>query len=416
MKAFSGLILVLLLLGTAACRSEVKQHETVEIKLSGWQSSPSESKLLAKLLKDFESQNPNISVKHEVINSQYMDVIRTRLIGNVAPDVFYLEAFEAPLFMKYGVLEPLEAYIKPPYHLSDFEPNLLNAFRYQGKLYGIPKDFSTLALFYDKTALAQAHLNGPPKTWTELVQSSKKLTVDRNQDGRMDQYGLGIVPELPRQVFMLQAFGGQLADANGYGTFADPNRLQGLQLLIDQYQRDRTAVQATDVGASSNSEAFGRGNIAMAIEGAWAIPYLQDNFPQLKFGTAEIPTINGRKGTMAFTVAYVINRESKHKAAAWQLIEYLTSRAGMQAWVSQGLALPSRRSVTTALHYDRNPLYGPLMAGATYATIWQFGATAPILATHFDNQLLSALLGQRSLSSAMERAQTKANRDIYLSN
>jgi multiple sugar transport system substrate-binding protein len=33
-----------------------------------------------------------------------MDVIKTRLIGDAAPDVFYLDALEAALLMKYGVL------------------------------------------------------------------------------------------------------------------------------------------------------------------------------------------------------------------------------------------------------------------------------------------------------------------------
>ena len=161
---------------------------------------------------------------------------------------------------------------------------------------------------------------------------------------------------------------------------------------------------------------LGQGRVAMLLSGAWSIPYFKETFPNLKFATAEVPTINGRKGTMAYTVAYVMNRKSTHKEAAWKLIEYLTSEAVMKTSGNQGFALPSRRSVLAGLQSDRTSLYAPLIAGATYATIWQAGETLPTILTNFDNQFVSALIGQQSLKDAMQKAQDTANREIYLSN
>lgn len=388
----------------------------VTIRFSGWQSNPNEGKLLTKLIDEFEAQHPNIDVKYEVINSEYMDVIKTRLIGDVAPDVFYLEAFTAPLLMKYEVLEPLDGYITPEFNLADFEPSLLNAFKRNGKIYGLPKDFSTLALIYNKRAFAEAGISQPPQTWEELLMVSKQLTVDKNGDRKPDQYGLGLAPELARQVFMMQAFGGKLNDASGYATFASPASVKGLELIVDQYQRDRTAALPTDVGATWGSEMLGQGKAAMVIEGPWSIPYFQETFPKLEFGTAEVPTVNGKQGTMAYTVAYVMNRKSKHKEAAWKLIAFLTSKKGMKTWAQQGLALPSRRSVLAELGYEQDPLYAPFARGASYATIWQGKETLPTLFTNFNNQFVSALLGEQSLPSAMQKAQNTANREIYLSN
>ncbi len=416
MRKLVSLLTIFGLVLTAGCRSTEKNAATVELSLSGWQSNPNEGKLLDTVIREFEAKNPTIKVKRETINSQYMDVIKTRLIGNVAPDVFYLDAFEAPALMKAGILEPLDQYIKPDFKLNDFEPRLLNAFKRDNQVYGIPKDFSTLVLFYNTSAFKTANLTRPPKTWSQLRQYAKQLTVDTNKDGKIDQFGIGVAPELPRQTFMIKAFGGKLVDQNNYAAFATPNAVKGLQLVIDQYRFDRTAAQPSDVGASSNSEAFGQGRVAMAIEGAWAIPYLKETFPNLKFATAEVPTIDGRKNTMAYTVGYVINRQSQHKDAAWKLIQFLTSESGMKTWANQGVALPSRKSVLAELKYDRNPTYAPLVAGAKYATIWQAGETLPTILTNFDNQFVSALLGQQSLTDAMNRAQATANREIYLSN
>jgi multiple sugar transport system substrate-binding protein len=67
---------------------------------------------------------------------------------------------------------------------------------------------------------------------------------------------------------------------------------------------------------------------------------LKETFPNLDFGITEVPTINGKKGTMAFTAAYVMNKKTKHKDAAWQLISYLTSKEGMKAYLQEALAYP----------------------------------------------------------------------------
>lgn len=402
---------LLLLLTLTSCVSS-PPDTGITLTMSGWQSNPNETQLLKQVLQQFEAQHPNIKVKYEVINDQYMDVIKTRLIGDAAPDVFYLDAFEAPLLMKYGVLEPLNSYITAQFDLTDFEPNLLKAFQLHNKIYGLPKDFSTLALFYNQDAYIQAGISQPPKTWNQLRRDAKQLTVDKNRDRRIEQYGLGISPELSRQYFMITAFGGKLINHKGYAEFATRRGLKGLQLVIEQYRNDKTAAQASDVGANNGSEMFGQGKAAMVIEGPWAIPYLKETFPTLNFATAELPKVNGKKGTMAYTVAYVMNKKAKHKEAAWQLISYLTSKEGMKAWATEGLVLPSRQSVLSEFGYAENPLYAPFVAGTDYATIWQAGENLPIVLTHFNNQFVSALIGEQSLRNAMQRAQQAANKEI----
>ena len=119
--------LLLAIITLTACSAPVTEG-AITITLSGWQSNPNESQLLRQVLNKFESQHPTIKVKHEVINDQYMDVIKTRLIGDAAPDVFYLDAFQAPLLMNHGVLEPLNYYINEEFDLADFQPNLIKAF------------------------------------------------------------------------------------------------------------------------------------------------------------------------------------------------------------------------------------------------------------------------------------------------
>nr|WP_041566146.1 ABC transporter substrate-binding protein [Nostoc punctiforme] len=407
---FLGLVMAIAI-AIIACQSlqlpsKPLASTAVSIKLSGWGGSPVEQKLLRQVLREFEVQHPTIKVKYEVISDQYMDVIKTRLVGEAAPDVFYLDALEAPFLMSQNVLEPLESYITPEFDLTDFEDTLLDSFKYQNHIYGLPKDYSTLALFYNKKAFAAAGLSNPPATWDELRNYSKQLI------GKLNKYGFGEIPELARQAYKIKAFGGQLIDQNGSATFASEAGLKGLELVVDQYQKDRSSAQKSDVGTNSGSEMFGQSKVAMVIEGNWAIPYLTETFPQVEFATAPVPTINGKKGTMVFTVAYVMNKQAQHKAEAWKLISYLTGKEGMQKWTGTGFALPTRKSVAKNLGYDQDALRSPLVAGVDYATSWQVGKYPSVIVNNFENQFVSALLGQQPLKQAMMKAQNEANQQI----
>jgi multiple sugar transport system substrate-binding protein len=402
--------LLLVVFFVTACTQNPDEITTVT--LSGWQSNPAEREIIEGVLKDFEAKHPDIKVKFEVINERYMDVIKTRLIGDAAPDVFYLDSYEAPLLMSHEVLEPLDGYITDEFDLADFQSSLLKAFKYKGKIYGLPKDVSTLALFYNRQFFKEVNLSEPPKNWLQLRDYARILTSDRNNDRRKERYGLGFTAELARHYFLMQAFGGQLINRKGYANFATKKSLKGLQYLVEMYQKDKTVAQPSDVGASSDSEMFGQGKAAMVIEGPWSIPYLKETFPKIDFATTEVPTMNRKKGTMAYTVAYVMNQKSKHKEAAWKLISYLSGKEGMKAWAKGGAVLPSRKSVLAELGYVENSLYSPFIKGAAYATIWQAGINLPTIKTHFNNQFLSALLGKQPLLSALQKAQQSANQEI----
>ncbi|MFT9486815.1 MAG: ABC transporter substrate-binding protein [Tepidibacillus sp.] len=382
------------------------QGEKVQITLAGWGSSPEETKLFNQTLDAFKEKNPNIDVKFEVIADQYMDVMKTRLVGGQAADVFFLDAFEAPGLIETGVLEPLDDYVTDDFDVNDFEKPMLDAFKGKdGNIYGFPKDFSTLALFYNKKMFADAGIKNPPTTWDELREISKKLTKGT------EVYGFGVAPELARLMYVAQSTGDQVVK-DDKANFASDKAVNALQPIVDQHVVDKTSAQPSEVGADWGGDMFGQGKAAMVIEGPWAIPFLESNFPNLDYATAEVPTINGNKGTMAYTVAYVMNKESKNKEAAWKLISFLTGKEGMKIWTSKGIALPTRKSVAAELGFDKDPLRAPMIEGAGYATVWQGGANLPIIMNNFNNQFVSAFLGDRPLNEALKEAQDQANNEI----
>jgi multiple sugar transport system substrate-binding protein len=380
-------------------------QKAVTIKLSGWRASPVEQLLLTKVLANFNAKYPNIHIKYEVINNPYMETIRKQLDSKEnAPDVFYLDAVAAPLLMGENVLESLNEYIKSEFDINDFEPKLIDFFKSKEHehIYGLPKDYSTLALFYDQLAFQDAGLERPPANWKELRDYSKKLTI-KNNAGEIQRYGFGENIELTRQAYKMK----KIVNKGCVNFPKLKEDLSGLEAVVSQYRQEH----ASTLG-SSGSEMLGQKKVAMTIEGNWAIRDLQEKYPRLDFATAEVPSINNKKGTMVFTVAYAMNNKSQHKNEAWKLISYLTGKEGMEKWARDGLALPARKSVASKLELKKDPLWSPFVAGVAYATSWQLGQYPDIIINNFNKQFQSVMSGEQPLAQAMDKAEKDANQQI----
>ncbi|WP_096439892.1 ABC transporter substrate-binding protein [Alteribacter populi] len=387
-----------------ASGDEDSSEEEVTIRLTGWQSSPTEQRYFENTIAAFEEEYPHINVEVDTIADQYMDVLRTRLIGGEAADVFFLEAFEAPGLIESGVLEPLDDYVTDEFDIDDFQQPLIEAFQRDGQLWGLPKDTSTLALFYNEDHLEEAGFDSPPETWDELEVMARELTVD-------NRYGFGVVTDLARLMFIAESGGGEITK-NNLANFSDPSVLEALQPIVDMRNEKEIAASPSDVGAEWGGDMFGTERASMIIEGNWMLPFMEDAFPDVNFGVTEIPMINDEKGSMAYTVSYSMNKASEQKEEAWQLIEYLTGKDGMEIWTSSGLALPSRESVAEQLDYADDDIYVPFIEASSYATVWSDDTNLPIINSNFENQFSSAFLGNRSLQEALEEAERVANNEI----
>lgn len=382
---------------------DTETAEEVTIRLTGWQSSPTEQRYFEETIAAFEEEYPHINVEIDTIADQYMDVLRTRLIGGEAADVFFLDAFEAPGLIEAGVLEPLDDYITDEFEVDDFEDPLIDAFRRDDQLWGLPKDTSTLALFYNKDHFEEAGIE-PPETWEELEEAAEELTTD-------NRYGFGIVTDLARLYFIAESLGGDVVVDNK-ANFTDPAVIEALQPIVDMRNEKEIGASPADVGAEWGGDMFGTERASMIIEGNWMIEFMEDAFPDVNYGVVEVPTINDQQSTMAYTVSYSMNTESDHKEEAWQLIEFLTGKDGMEIWTSSGLALPSRQSVAQEMDYADDTIYQPFIEGASYATVWSDDTNLPIINSNFENQFSSAFLGDQTLLEAMEEAERVANNEI----
>ncbi|WP_050613482.1 ABC transporter substrate-binding protein [Bacillus testis] len=407
-----------MLLATAACSSDESTSEASSsdkskgqtITVGSWKGSEAEAATYDKLLEAF-TEKTGIKVKKRIYND-YATQLQTDLIGGTAPDVFYVDVSEAPALIEQGVLEPLDSYID---QTKDFNKDDFYKPAYKGftgpdkKQYGIPKDNSTLGLFYNETLLNQAGVD-PATIPTEITEWPAFLKDLQSKLPKGKQAFVS-TPELARHMHVMQANGTSIVDKDGYAVLSKNDQLQYMQMYVDAY-KSKLINSAKDLGQGNSGDSFGVEAAAIMLEGNWGVANLQQNFPNVKFGTIEHPTIGGKHASMMYTVSYSMNAQSEKKEAAWEFINYVTGTEGMKLWAEGAGVIPSRESVTAAMNLKDNKLMAPFIAAADYATTWQNGTTLPIIMREYNNMLPAAIKGEMSLKAAMKKAEASANKDI----
>ncbi|MDI6601729.1 MAG: ABC transporter substrate-binding protein [Thermoanaerobacteraceae bacterium] len=414
MKRFYGVLLIMVMLigtilsgcstGNQNAQEQTNQPaeqetapEAVTLKLGIWSSSPAEKKIVEDQLALFKEKYPNITVEIETIVGDYMQKLQAEMAANTAPDVFYLDSMPAPQLMDAGVLEPLDEYVtKNSVDIEDFQPQLLDAFRWNGKLYGIPKDFNTLVLFYNKKMFEDANIAQPPTNWGELRSVAQKLTKDSVK-------GIVLSSDVARFDAFIHQNGGYLFK-DGQAALNLPQNAEALDYYTGLIVKDKVADTPQNIGVGWNGDAFAEGKAAMAIEGGWMIPFLKDKSPDLQYGMAELPA-GKQKATMSFTVAYAMNQKSQHKDEAFALLSFLTGREAQQIVVDSGLAMPSRISLFDA-YKEKYPERAAFIEGADYSVPYQYGLLGTNLQKAANNASDAVIMGQaKSAQEALDAAQ-----------
>ncbi|MGQ0600535.1 MAG: ABC transporter substrate-binding protein [Anaerolineales bacterium] len=343
---------------------EVQGEKTV-VRLSGWASSPAETALLESLLYKFSVENPDIVVKYEPITGDYKQALLTSFASGTEPDVFYMDIFWWQELAKNEVLLPLDDLMAGAgTDKADFIPALIDAFTFDGKVYGIPKDFNTLGLFYNKDLFAAAGIDEPTDDWTwdDLKAASEKLTDTSDQAKPV--YGFGVPPDPGRfPVFVFQN-GGNVMNADFTDTELDSDAAVGAAAFYTGLKTDGAAALPSDVGEGWQGTVFGKGQFAMVYEGGWLIPYLRDQFPNTKYGVVLPPAGPGGEGNLIFTVAWGVSANTQNAEAAYKVVDFLTNEASQDQVLNSGFALPSRTALGDSEYLKNNAAASAIFRGS----------------------------------------------------
>ena len=334
----------------SACGGGTKGPVTISFMAWG---APEELAVWQHIVDDFQAANPNIKVNVEVSDwDSYWTKLKTLLAANTPPDVF---AMDAPLYLDYqsrGVLLNLQPYIdKTPGLLDGFYPVTLEAYKLPDGYYGMPRDFQTVVLFYNKDMFDAANVAYPTADWTydDLRTAAKSLTLDQNGDGTIEQWGFS-TDLWDMELFWSEAiwsWGGEVINTEHTQTLlGEPNARQAWQFMYDLMFTDQS-LPDTNTSGQYGGDLFQAGIAAMTTIGHWAVPgYATVEF---KWDVAPMPiSPSGGRSTSVNSAGFVVAKESKNPDAAWEFIKYCLSQTGQTRLTELGLAIPVLESVANS--------------------------------------------------------------------
>jgi multiple sugar transport system substrate-binding protein len=305
-----------------------------------------EGEVVSQLIPGFEREHPGIKVEVQQIPwSAAHEKLLTAYVGDATPDIAMLGNTWVPEFEAIDALEPLDALVSKSTVAprSDFFEGIWSTNVVDGATYGIPWYVDTRVIFYRSDLLAAAGYNEMPKTWAEWRTAMEKIK------SRMTarQYPI-LIPTTewpPPVIFGLQNGSPLLKDSGQYGAFHNPPFEKAFEFYVGLY-RDGLAPALSASEISNLYQEFERGNIAMYISGPWQIGEFTNRLPknmQDKWMTASLPGVNGPGVSLAGGASLSLFRKSTHKAAAWQLMEYLSRPEVQLQFYKLTGDLPARR-------------------------------------------------------------------------
>ena len=397
-KSFLAVVALLSLL-VAACGGTAAPSGTLgplsgDVRISGWSSTPTEDALLTDSINAFKAANPGVNVKWEPIAQDYSTVLKTNLAAGTEADVFYIDVSDIDSLMKTGKLLALDDYMaKTGTSKNDFVSTLINAFSYNGKVYGIPKDFNTLGLVYNKDLFKAAGVAEPTNdwTWTDLSAAAKKLTTG-------SVVGLSLPADAARFMPFLWQAGGDLNAINNSAGQAAVDFYTGFEA------KDSVSKLPSELGMGWAGEAFEKGRAAMVFEGGWLPADLNNNFKTVNYGVVQMPKGTAAKSNLIFTVSYSVSAKTKNPNAAWALTNYLTGADNQAKVLKAGFALPTRQALSSQI---TNPNSKAIFDGAPYGKPFNYAsANTGKVNDEINKALESVMLGKSNVKDALDKLAT----------
>ncbi|WP_214409741.1 ABC transporter substrate-binding protein [Sphaerisporangium fuscum] len=326
--------------GLAACSSSGDGSDGPVTLTYGYWDNQNQKQAVDKIIATFEKSHPNIKVKPQFTpNKEYWTKLQTAAASGSAPDVFWMNGPRIGLYASQGALMPISDRIaKDKLDMSKFPQSLNELYTLEGKQYGIPKDFDTVALFYNKDLFDKAGVKYPTADWTwdDLRAAAAKLT-----DSAKGVYGIGAPAWNQTQYYdtMYQAGGYVISPDKKKSGFGDPASIQGLQFWKDFLDKKQspTVQQMTD---TDPTVMFQNGKLAMFYDGSYDSSFYYRT-QGLNWDVAPMP--KGPKGNQSIIhgLANVIYAKTKHPDQAWEFVKFLASEEANRIQAETGAVIPA---------------------------------------------------------------------------
>lgn len=306
-----------------------KQTAKEEISFSSW-GSITEVQIINSVIKNFESENPNIKINFIHIPQNYFQKIHLLFASNTEPDVLFMNNLYLPIYE--SKLEDLSEMINK----KDFYEQSIQNMTYNNKLLGIPRDISNLVLYVNLDKI-----NLPHENWSieDLIEDAKKQT-------NKDNFGIGCEEDIYWMSPYLSYFNGGILN-NSNELIIDTTESQKALKLYKNLIYRNIAPTKSQIGSSTLAQMFLDKKISMYLSGRWMYPKIKEK-ADFRWAVINFPYGEGKQ--LCDTSGWVISKNSKHKKSAKKFVNYLANEENAKFFAQTGLIVPANIKASEILN------------------------------------------------------------------
>ena len=239
------------------------------------------------------------------------------MAGNIAPDLMWMGSRFAE-FADRGAFLDITDRVNKEVNTEDFLPRSLSWYRVNGRQYGVPYGIQLNIFAYNKKLFDEAGIPYPSDDWTfdEFLAITKKLTIDKDGDGRIDQYGFrgGLYPP---------SFGAAFISTDGQRALCNtPEMINFIQTDIDlahKYKVQPTVEILLQEGRQPDMYTpFVQERYAIINVFDTQRPRLIERFSMVDWDYVLSPKMK-RRAQWGSSSAIVISADTRYPDEAWEL-------------------------------------------------------------------------------------------------
>jgi multiple sugar transport system substrate-binding protein len=365
MKVASAGVAVMLVgaAGLAGCgsggssRSAQNGQPTTITVWSGF--TENDGDVLQKIAGNFNSSQKRYKI---TIEKNPWNVINDKLMSGLSagngPDLLTYQADSAKGYIQQGAfVSTNDFYADSKNETGTYRKNIVKDGMVEGKHYGIPMGHAPFSVYYNKAIFDKAGIDKSqyPKNWNELVKLAQRLTIDANNDGTPEQYGIALADKDSGFIPMfLQSAGSDLV-VNGKATLDS-----AVSRKVLTYWRDNIYAKKCSPSNISLTDAqtlFVSGKAAMFLIGPWIVQTAKDK--GISTGTFAFPRGPQSAVTEAASNYWYMTSQVKgnvqKRAGAYAFLRYFNNKRNQITWAAQADYPPNRTDIT-ASDLAANPL------------------------------------------------------------
>ncbi len=263
------------------------------------------------VIKDFETENPNIKIKWvDVPFSEGEKRTLASVLSDNPPDLVNLNPdFSSTLAHKGALYEISQS------KTLQFNQEILNSLKTNGKIYSIPWYATSAITIYNKVLINKAGIQ-VPKTYSEIEKFAP--IVRKNTNAYI------ILPNITENDTMLKIL--NKYGITNYTQLATDDSVHVFNMFKSMYAKNLIPKETVTMTLQESLEKYMSGNIVLLGAGANFLNMIKENAPSTYKTTDVAPQIVGELGQNDFSLMnFVIPIKSKHKEEALKFALFLTN-------------------------------------------------------------------------------------------